>query len=59
MSVKTVRIEGCHPTHWFAEILDGVFGDREPRVCVRCLVREDRPEAEIRCDKATAIEATG
>lgn len=48
--IKTLYvIEGCHPSHRFAEILDGIFGEGEPRVCVGCLVRETSDVAESPC----------
>jgi hypothetical protein len=50
MTVKTLYIiEGCHPSHRFAEILDGMFGDRAARVCVGCLVQETNVVAESPC----------
>ncbi len=47
-------IDGCHPTHRFAEVLDGIFRESAARVCVDCLVQETSHVAEQPCDRLSA-----
>lgn len=48
--IKTLYIiEGTHPSHRFAELLGGAFGDRLPRACIGCLVQETDTWAEEPC----------
>lgn len=60
MTIKTLYvIEGTHPSHRFAEILGGLFGDRVDRVCVQCLAKESSAWAESPCDRLDAPLVSG
>lgn len=47
-SVRYV-IEGTHESHDWRRLMGGLI--EHPKVCIRCLAREDRPAAEVECDR--------